>query len=145
MKIFKQDINSEIEAWYLGNELSTFQAECDIFVNPKTKYIYNKVIIVNDLSFDFKRFIGKNLIISRFPINTVDYLLIPYEISSTMSVIEPFKKSSQILYPHSLTEDNCEISNGKLRLKYNYLSVESDNYKGYLTQTGFIASLLGII
>lgn len=145
MKVYKQDTNSVIEAWYLGCETSNFQAECEIVVNPKNKYLYNKIIIINELDFDYSRFIGKNFVISRFPIKAVDYLLIPYTISSDVCVSEPFRKSLRILYPNSLNEDNCYIEGSCLNLKYNYISVEGDNYKGYLTQTGFIASIIGII
>lgn len=145
MKIFKQDIKSKIEAWYLGLELSSFQPECDLFVNPSNKYLYDKIIIVTELNFSYERFVNKNIIISRYPLPITDYILIPYIVSSEFSIIEPFIPEPNILYPTSITDENCIISNKKLKFRNYYMSVEGDNYKGFLTQTGLIASILGII
>lgn len=145
MKIYNQDIKSEIESWYLKGSLSKFQSECEIFVNPKNKYIYDKIIIVTEVDYDYSRFIGKNFIIGRFPLKCSDYVLLPYKVSSLYSVIEPFRKIPKVLYPESLTADNCEIVGDSIRVKYNYRSVEKGSYLGYLTQTGFIASIIGIL
>lgn len=145
MKIYAQDKRSEVEAWYLGLETSKYQAECLIHVNPNSIYLTNKIVLITDPIFKFNYLEHKNLIISRFPIESSDYLLIPYTLNSELKVERPFNLEPRILTDGVLNSKDLYIDNGVLKFRNSFMSVEVPFHNQCLTQVGFVASILGLI
>lgn len=147
MIVYKQDKASEIEAWYLGSKTSSYQAQCDTFINPTSKYLFDKTIIITDEEYDYSNILKRsNTIISRFPVDIDGYILCPYIVSNKYIIDYPFEFQTNVLNKYSLNDENCVIQNNIMKLKYSYFCCDNGYTKtGYLTQIGWISSILGIL
>lgn len=146
MKIYSQDGLSLLEAWYLQADISGFQAECDVLVNPTNRYITNREVIVSKRSFDFSTINRKNTFISRIPIENGDYLLDPYAFNSDLLVVTPNEPLQPVLTsPWLEDKGNLEVCGQFLHLHGNFASVEEPFIDGYLTIQGLIGCYLDIV
>lgn len=146
MKIYNQDGLSLLESWYLGAETSSFLPECDVVVNPTNRFIFNKTVLITSEDFDYTKIDKSNKIISRFPIEKEDYLLMPYESNSERYVTQPFFGAKRILNVEILrTErpfmiDDIDPNNLKFNERFEYCDRTKVN--GYDTILGLIARFI---
>lgn len=130
-KIFIKDAASYLEAKIAGLDLTEDPRNSKVLVNPKSKSLVNKVVLLNlPVSINFDRLIKFNEVISRFPINCSRYRLKPYEVNKTTESRDDY--SPLILTKELMTNPDkiSEVVDGAF-----LLGTETE-VEGYLTLIG---------